>query len=106
MLFERDVGDGFVDESARDAFGFVFKFVVVKAARQETLTCQGNRHTAGVNGYPSPAPTVLQHKQSSRFRTGGVEDEIAGVGSHKEATFEQLSNCRLNYIDCFLISKT
>ena len=76
ISLRRDVRDGFVDESARDAFRFVFKFVVVKAARQETLTRQGDRHTAGVNGYPSPAPT-LSDVSGSAASAGGVEYEVA-----------------------------
>ena len=89
ISFERDVRGGLVDESARDAFRFVFKFVVVEGSCQKTLTCQGNRHAAGVNGYPAPAPTFC-NISGGAASARGVKDEIAGVGGHKEATLNYL----------------
>ena len=79
--FEGDVRDAFVDESARNACRFVFKFVVVEVSCQKTLTRQGNRHAAGVNGYPASAP-VFCDISGGAATAGGIEDKIAGVCGH------------------------
>jgi len=87
-----DVRDGFIDESARDTILFVLEFEIVETARQEALTCQGNRYTAGVNGYPPSAPT-LRDVGGGAGATSGIEDEIAGVGGHEETAFDNFVSC-------------
>ena len=78
--FERDVGHPLVDEALanvafrrwqstrrqlarqlgvfRDAFGRVGQQVVGKASRHQAGPGQGQRHAAGVDGDPSPAPLL------------------------------------------------
>ena len=57
------------------------------------------RHAAGVDGDPAPAPLLGDEGGGARA-AGWVEDQIAGVGGHEEATFNDLRRT-LNDI-CFV----
>ena len=65
--------DGFVDESAGDAFRFVFEFVVVEGPCQEALTRQCDRNTASVNSYPASTPLLCDVSGGAAYRRSDRE---------------------------------
>ena len=70
--------------SRRPDRGFVFQFVPGKGRGQQALASQGERHTAGINGDPAPAP-LLGDVGRRAAAAGRVEHEVAGVGGHEDA---------------------
>ena len=85
--FERDVGHGLVDEAAANALARMCQLVVVEDGGHQSLLGQRQRHAGGVAGDPAPAP-LLGDEGGGAAAAGGVEDQIAGVGGHEDASLE------------------
>ena len=90
--FEGDMRDGLVHKAACDAFFGVGEIVVVEDGGHEPLFGEGYRNAGGVAGDPAPAP-LLGDISGGSGTAGGVEDEVAGVGGHEEAAFDDLLCC-------------
>ncbi|MBS1225690.1 MAG: hypothetical protein H6R24_2368 [Proteobacteria bacterium] len=109
--FQGDVGDALVDEAMADVavggmrtgdaagdFGFLelaFAGVgqqVERIARAHDAGAgQRQRDARGVDGDPAPAP-LFGDVGGGTGTAGGIEDQIAGVGGHEEATLHGLGN--------------
>lgn len=85
---KRDVRDGLVAEAARDALRFVFQLEVFVLGGEQPLAGDGNRHPAGVDRDPAPAP-LLRHIGGRARPAGWIKDEVAWVGGHEHATLDQ-----------------
>src|SRR5690242_8226368 len=61
--------------------------VVGKAPAHQAGASEGEGDAAGVNGDPT-APPLLGDVRSGATATGGIENEIAGVSGHEDASFD------------------
>lgn len=98
-----DVWRGIIHETACDTFFGVGEVEVVEDGGHETLLCEGYRDAGGVAGDPAPAPP-LSDVGSGPGAAGGVEDEVAGVGGHEEATFDDF--CSSLHDENFVFGET
>ena len=89
-----------VDEAARRPALLVFQFVVGKRRGQQALPRERERHAAGVDRDPAPAP-LLGDVGRRPAAAGRVEDEVAGVGGHEEAALNDL-RIGLNHVESCL----
>ena len=107
--FEGDVGDALIDEAvghvAVDGFraggganDFRFLELALAGIRQQVIGItrahdagagQGEGHAGGVDRDPAAAP-LLGHRRRGAGTAGRIENEIAGVGGHEEAAFNDL----------------
>ncbi len=85
--FEGDVRDSLIDKPAPDALLGVGEVVVVEDGGHEPLFGKGDGDAGGVAGDPAPAP-LLGDIGGGPGAAGGVKDEVAGVGGHEEAAFD------------------
>ena len=115
--FQRDVRHALVDEALADvvvggrvgrgragdvgllaaALGAVGEQVEGELRAHDPGAGQRQRHAGGVDGDPAPAP-LLGDEGGGAGAAGRVEHEVAGVGGHEEAAFDDL-RARLNHID-------
>ncbi len=72
------------------------QFVVVEHGGHQPLPGEGDRHARGVAGDPAPAP-LLGDISGGAAAAGGIEDQVAGVGGHEEATLDDERIC-LNHV--------
>ena len=93
---QRHVGHGLVDEAALQPFVRIAQFEVVVAGRHQPRLGQRDRDARGVAGDPAAAP-LLSNEGRGTGTAGGIEDEVAGVGGHEEATLHR-HRARLNHI--------
>ena len=119
---ERDVGHALVHETLSDvvvgrrfrrrlARDLAFLLPPLRAVGEEVIRVarghdpgvrERQRDARGVDGDPAPAP-LLGHVGRRAGTAGGVQNEIAGVGGHEDAAFDDLG-ARLNNVD-FIIGK-
>src|SRR5260370_30029025 len=95
--FEGDVGDLFVFEAAYDVFVGVGEFVVVEGGAHEAVFGEGGGDAGGVAGDPAAAPLLGDECGGARA-TGGIEDEVTGIGGHENATLKHRRQS-LDYVD-------
>ena len=74
------------------AFAGIGQQVVGIAGAHEPGTGQGQGHAGGVDGDPAPAP-LFGDVGGGAGATGGVEDEVAGVGGHEDAALDYFCRC-------------
>ncbi len=68
------------------------QLIVIKECSHEALLCQGNGYSRGIAGDPASAP-LLGHVGGGARATGGIEDQIAGIGTHEKATLDNSWMC-------------
>ena len=85
--FECDVGHGFVDKTAAQPFVRIAQGEVVKAGGHQPLFGQRNGDARGVAGNPAAAP-FFGDVGGGSAAAGGVEYQVAGVGGHQNAAFD------------------
>jgi hypothetical protein len=90
------VGLHLVDEATGGAVRRVFQFRVVEACREQPLARERERDARRVDGDPAAAP-LFGDVDGCAAAAGGVEDEVAGVGRHKNAPLNGLAWC-LHYV--------
>jgi len=95
---ERDVRHRLVLEPAAHAFLRVRQFVVVEDGGHQPLLGERQRHPRGVAGDPAPAPLRRRRRPVVPLPQVRVEDKVAWVGGHEEATLDNL-RMRLNNVD-------
>ena len=88
-----------VHEATRRPAFFLFQFVVVERSREQTLTGQCQRHATGDTGDPPSAPS-LGHKRGRTAAARGIQDKVARVGGHQDATLKDFRVC-LNDVERF-----
>ncbi len=74
----------------------VFQFVPGERCRQEPLTSKCQRHAAGIASDPAPPP-LLGNIRRRPAAASGIDNEVAGIGGHEKAAFDNCRQC-LNYV--------
>ena len=92
---ERDVWHGLVSEATHDTLRYVTELIVIEPGCEQSLTGNGESNPAGIDGDPATAP-LLSNIGDGTAAAGGVEYEIARIGSHKQATLDNRGGCLHN----------
>jgi hypothetical protein len=97
--FERDMRHGFIVEAAAETLMRIAERVIVEAGGHQPLLGQRDRHARGVAGDPAPPP-FLGDEGGGAGAAGRIEHQIAGIGGHQHAAFNNLHG-RLDDIHLF-----
>jgi len=84
---EGDVRHLLVEEAAAHAFLWVGELVKIEHARHQPLPGERERHAARVARHPTPSP-LLRHHRRRPAPARDVQHEVAGVGGHQDAAFD------------------
>ena len=87
--FERNVRHRLVYEATLESFMRVTQGKVIKAGGHQALLSQRNGDARGVAGDPA-APPLFSHVGGGATAAGGIEHEVARVGTHQHATLYYL----------------